>query len=72
MDVDKLRELLEAIQNGQASVDEAMQRLRQLPYEDLGYARLDLHRPLRNGLPEVVFCQACWGRASPRKWPEPS
>ena len=57
MDVDKLRELLEAIQNGQASVDEAMQRLRQLPYEDLGYARLDLHRPLRNGLPEVVFCQ---------------
>ena len=57
MDIEKLRQLLEAIQQGQTSVDEAMERLRQLPYEDLGYARLDLHRPLRNGMPEVVFCQ---------------
>jgi pyridinium-3,5-biscarboxylic acid mononucleotide synthase len=34
-----------------------LERLRQLPFEDLGYARLDLHRDLRNGMPEVVFCQ---------------
>ncbi len=57
MDIEKLRQLLEAIQQGQTSVDEAMQRLRQLPYEDLGYARLDLHRALRNAMPEVVLCQ---------------
>ena len=57
MDIEKLRQLLEAIQQGQTTVDEAMQRLRQLPYEDLGYARLDLHRALRNAMPEVVFCQ---------------
>ncbi len=57
MDIEKLRLLLDAVQRGQTTVDEAMDRLRQLPYEDLGYARLDLHRSLRNGLPEVVFCQ---------------
>jgi NCAIR mutase (PurE)-related protein len=57
MDIEKLRQLLEALQHGQTSVDEAMQRLRQLPYEDLGYARLDLHRALRNAMPEVVFCE---------------
>jgi NCAIR mutase (PurE)-related protein len=57
MDIDKLRKLLEAIQQGQTSVDDGMQRLRQLPYEDLGYARLDLHRALRNAMPEAVFCE---------------
>ena len=57
MDLEKLRQLLEAIQQGQTTVDDAMQRLRQLPYEDLGYARLDLHRALRNAMPEVVFCE---------------
>ena len=57
MDIDKLRQLLNEVQTGQIDVDEAMNRLRTLPYEDLGYARLDLHRALRQGLPEVVFCQ---------------
>jgi len=57
MDIEKLRQLLEAIQQGQTTVEEAMERLRQLPYEDLGYARLDLHRALRNAMPEVVFCE---------------
>jgi NCAIR mutase (PurE)-related protein len=57
MDKEKLRQLLDAVQQGQASVDEALERLRLLPYEDIGFAQLDLHRSLRNGLPEVVFCQ---------------
>ncbi|OQA46550.1 MAG: N5-carboxyaminoimidazole ribonucleotide mutase [Chloroflexi bacterium ADurb.Bin325] len=57
MDADKLRDLLGEVQAGQVSVDAAFERLRSLPYEDLGYARLDLHRALRQGLPEVVFCQ---------------
>lgn len=57
MDIEKLRLLLEGIQQGQTTVEQAMERLRQLPFEDLGYARLDLHRSLRNGMPEVVFCE---------------
>ena len=57
MDIEKLRQLLDAVQHGQTTVDEALDHLRLLPYEDLGYAQLDLHRALRNGQPEVVFCQ---------------
>ena len=57
MDIENLRQLLDSVRHGQTTVDEAMQRLRLLPYEDLGYAQLDLHRALRNGMPEVVFCQ---------------
>jgi NCAIR mutase (PurE)-related protein len=57
MDPDKLRELLDHLRAGELSVDQALERLRSLPFEDLGFARLDLHRALRQGLPEVVFCQ---------------
>ncbi len=57
MDTQKLRQLLDKVQEGQISVDQALDRLRALPYDDIGYARLDVHRSLRQGLPEVVFCQ---------------
>jgi len=57
MDVERLRQLLADVQDGRIGVDQALDRLRALPYDDLGYARLDLHRALRQGLPEVVFCQ---------------
>ena len=57
MDPERVRDLLEAVRSGRTSVQEAVEALRQLPFEDLGFARLDLHRALRNGLPEVVFCQ---------------
>jgi NCAIR mutase (PurE)-related protein len=57
MDVDKLKMLLAQVQAGQVDIDQALERLRGLPYEDLGYARLDTHRALRRGLPEVVYCQ---------------
>lgn len=57
MDLERLRKLLDDLQSGQIDADEAFERLRTLPYEDLGYARLDLHRELRQGLPEVVFCE---------------
>jgi NCAIR mutase (PurE)-related protein len=57
MDTDKLRRLLKEVQTGEVNVDQALDRLRGLPYDDIGFARLDLHRPLRQGLPEVVFCQ---------------
>jgi NCAIR mutase (PurE)-related protein len=57
MDIEKLKELLSGVQKGQIDIDQALERLRTLPYDDMGYARLDLHRSLRQGLPEVVFCQ---------------
>jgi len=47
--------LLEAIRDGYLPVDEALERLRHLPYEDLGFASLDHHRALRKGFPEVVL-----------------
>jgi hypothetical protein len=55
MDRARLADLLAAVQRGACSVDDALDRLRTLPFEDLGFARLDHHRSLRNGFPEVVF-----------------
>ncbi len=52
-----LRDLLAAVAAGQASVDEAVSRLRVMPFEDLGFAKIDHHRGLRCGFPEVIFCQ---------------
>ena len=63
MDTEKLRRLLEAVGQGKTTVAEAMEHLRQLPYEDLGFAQLDLHRSIRNGMAEVTFCQ---GKTSPQ------
>ncbi len=57
MDPAKLRELLIAVQHGELEVQAALERLQHLPYSNLGFARLDLHRALRQGIPEVVFCQ---------------
>lgn len=57
MDVETLRELLESVKTGHVDVDDALSRLRTLPYEDIGFAKLDNHRSLRTGFPEVVFCQ---------------
>lgn len=56
MNEQALRSLLEQVATGGESVDQAVAALRTLPYEDLGFARLDHHRSLRWGFPEVVFC----------------
>jgi NCAIR mutase (PurE)-related protein len=57
MDPKWLNELLENVQQGTLSVGDAMERLRGFPYEDVDdFARLDSHRSLRKGFPEVVFC----------------
>lgn len=50
------RDILEQVKNGTVSVAEAEQYFRKEPFENLGYARLDTHRKLRSGFPEVVFC----------------
>ena len=57
MEVDRLRLLLEQVAQGALSVEDALTALRDLPYQDLGFARIDHHRALRKGFPEVVFCQ---------------
>jgi pyridinium-3,5-biscarboxylic acid mononucleotide synthase len=54
---DTLRDLLARVQTGQASIDDALQSLKRLPFEDLGFAKLDSHRALRKGFPEVVYCE---------------
>lgn len=54
---DKLRDLLDQVRTGEVPVDAAVGRLKDLPYEDLGFARVDHHRALRQGFPEVIFCQ---------------
>ncbi len=55
MDVEILSELLQDVCQGRVSVDRALQRLRHLPYEDLGFAKVDHHRALRQGFPEVIM-----------------
>ena len=50
-------EVLEQVRDGTLSVEEAEQFFQEKPYEDLGYARLDLHRQTRTGFPEVVYCE---------------
>jgi NCAIR mutase (PurE)-related protein len=55
MDPKDLQALLEAVRDGRTTPDDAAQRLRNLPYEDLGFAKVDHHRALRRGFPEAVF-----------------
>ncbi|MDA8379913.1 MAG: nickel pincer cofactor biosynthesis protein LarB [Actinomycetota bacterium] len=55
MDVSSIRQLLADVATGEVGPDDAVTRLRRLPYADLGFARVDHHRPLRTGLPEAVY-----------------
>jgi len=53
---DRLIELLQSISQGKLNPDEAYEQLKHLPYKDLGFARVDHHRAIRQGMPEVIFC----------------
>ena len=57
MDTEKLKILLEQVKDGNVSVADALQSLRILPFEDLGFSKVDHHRQLRTGFPEVIFCE---------------
>ena len=57
MDPGKLSKLLEQVAAGRVSPQEAVERLRLLPFEDLGFAKVDHHRALRRGFPETIFAQ---------------
>src|SRR5208337_1004445 len=55
MDSEAIKKLFEQVKRGKLSPDEAVQRLKHLPFEDLGFANVDHHRTLRVGMPEVIF-----------------
>jgi len=55
MDEDRLIELLESVQRGIVEVPEALKQLQHLPFEDLGFAKVDHHRAIRQGFPEVIL-----------------
>jgi len=56
MNVEQLQELLGRVKSGEITIDEAVEKLRRLPFEDLGFAHIDHHRQIRCGFPEVIFC----------------
>ena len=55
MNAESIRKLFEQVRRGSISPDDAVDRLRHLPFEDLGFAKVDHHRALRTGMPEVIF-----------------
>lgn len=52
---DRLRDLMKQVAAGEVDVDSALQRLKTLPYEDIDFAKIDHHRSLRQGIPEIVY-----------------
>jgi hypothetical protein len=57
MDQEQLRTLFEQVHTGETDIDTAMVRMRHMPFEDLGFAKIDHHRALRHGMPEVIFAK---------------
>jgi NCAIR mutase (PurE)-related protein len=53
---EQIKKLLRQVKSGEISIDEAVEKLRHLPFEDLGFARVDHHRQIRRGFPEVIYC----------------
>jgi NCAIR mutase (PurE)-related protein len=53
---EQLKQLLQQVRSGEVTIDEAIEKLRHLPYEDLGFAHVDHHRQIRQGFPEVIYC----------------
>ena len=56
MQAEHIQKLLEQVKSGQLEISDAMEKLRHLPFEELGFANVDHHRQLRRGFPEVIFC----------------
>ncbi len=54
---EEVRELLERVRSGEVAPDDALKQLRHLPVGDLGFAQLDEHRELRQGLPEAIYAE---------------
>ena len=57
MNEETLAALLEKVKEGEVSVEEAVSQMKTLPFTDLGYAKIDNHRAIRSGSPEVIYCE---------------
>lgn len=57
MKKEAIKEILDSVSKGGMSVEDALEQLKTLPYKDLGHTKVDNHRELRRGYPEVVFCE---------------
>ena len=57
MNAESIKQLFQQVRSGEVSPDDAVARLRHLPFEDIGFAKVDHHRRLRAGMPEVIFGQ---------------
>jgi len=57
MNRETLKNILQELSEGNISLDDAFERLKYFPYSDLGFARIDHHREIRTGYPEIVFCE---------------
>jgi NCAIR mutase (PurE)-related protein len=55
VDINRLRQLLEEVQGGNLAINDALDRLKRLPFDDLGFAKIDHHRSLRKNFPEVIY-----------------
>ncbi|HEX2969309.1 MAG TPA: nickel pincer cofactor biosynthesis protein LarB [Bacteroidales bacterium] len=56
MNTKEIQALLTEVKNGETSVEKALEKLKNLPYTDLGFAKIDNHRELRTGYPEIIYC----------------
>jgi pyridinium-3,5-biscarboxylic acid mononucleotide synthase len=52
-----IKEVMEKVKNGKLSVEQAVEKLKFLPYEDIGHTKIDHHRSIRKGFPEVIYCE---------------
>lgn len=57
MDIKKIESLLNDLKNGRTSIEKALNTLKHLPYGDMDFAKIDHHRGIRNGIPEVIFAK---------------
>ena len=57
MDEKEINELLKSVKEGTVSVEKAAEKIKYLQFEDMDYAKIDYHRKLRNGFPEVIYCE---------------
>ncbi|MBE0535590.1 MAG: nickel pincer cofactor biosynthesis protein LarB [Phycisphaerae bacterium] len=62
MNLEQIRQLLQDVKTGELHIEDAITKLRHMPYEDVGFARIDHHRHIRCGFPEVIYCP---GKATP-------
>jgi hypothetical protein len=58
MDTERLKGILQAVKAGRMTIKGALEQLKVLPYEDIGFAKVDHHRTLRHGMPEVIYAEA--------------